>query len=74
LPPDLPLSLPSNLIQQRPDIRASEALLHNASANIGVATANCFRKFTVSANLSDSAPQVGQFFVGENTAGAFSPA
>jgi len=67
LPPDLPLSVPSNLIQQRPDIRASEALLHNASANIGVATANLFPQFQVTGSLTDSAAQVGQFFVGENT-------
>jgi len=40
LPQDLPVSLPSMLVRQRPDIRASEALLHQASAQIGVATAN----------------------------------
>ena len=67
LPPDLPLSLPSNLVAQRPDIRASEALLHNASANIGVATANLFPQFTVTSNLSNSAQEVGNFFNGENT-------
>lgn len=40
LPHELPLSLPTYLVQQRPDIRAAEALLHSASAQIGVATAN----------------------------------
>ena len=40
LPAKLPVSLPSSLVRQRPDVRASEALLHAASANIGVATAN----------------------------------
>lgn len=40
LPADLPLSVPSELVRQRPDIRAAEALLHEASANVGVATAN----------------------------------
>lgn len=40
LPTRLPLSLPAALIRQRPDIQASQALLHAASANIGVATAN----------------------------------
>ena len=39
LPRQLPLSLPSTLIRQRPDIMAAEATLHNASANVGVATA-----------------------------------
>lgn len=40
LPQDLPISIPSAFIQQRPDIRAAEATLHSASALIGVATAN----------------------------------
>jgi len=40
LPAKLPVSLPSRLVRQRPDVRAYEALLHAASANIGVATAN----------------------------------
>ncbi len=42
LPSDLPLSLPSALVRQRPDIRAAEALLHQACANVGVATANLY--------------------------------
>jgi NodT family efflux transporter outer membrane factor (OMF) lipoprotein len=42
LPHDLPLSLPSALVRQRPDIRAAEALLHQASANVGVAAANLY--------------------------------
>ena len=40
LPPDLPVSLPSKLVEQRPDIRAYDALLHSATATVGVATAN----------------------------------
>ena len=40
LPADLPVSLPSRLVEQRPDIRAYEALLHSATASVGVATAN----------------------------------
>ena len=40
LPTDLPLSLPSQLVEQRPDVRAAEAQLHQASAQIGVAIAN----------------------------------
>lgn len=40
LPQDLPVTLPSKLIEQRPDIRAAEAQMHAASAQIGVAIAN----------------------------------
>ena len=44
LPSELPVSLPSRLVRQRPDIRSAESLLHKASAEIGVATANIFPK------------------------------
>jgi NodT family efflux transporter outer membrane factor (OMF) lipoprotein len=46
---EVPLTLPSTLAQQRPDIRASEALLHQASANVGVATAHLYPQITLSA-------------------------
>ena len=49
LPSDLPLSLPSELLRQRPDIRAAEALLAQAGAKVGVATANFYPQFTISA-------------------------
>ncbi|HKT95371.1 MAG TPA: efflux transporter outer membrane subunit [Paraburkholderia sp.] len=49
LPDVLPVSLPSTLVEQRPDIRASEALLHAASAEVGVATANMLPQLTLSA-------------------------
>jgi len=42
LPGEMPLTVPSELVRHRPDIRAAEALLHEASANVGVATANEF--------------------------------
>jgi NodT family efflux transporter outer membrane factor (OMF) lipoprotein len=48
LPGKLPVSLPSNLVRQRPDVRASEALLHSAMTGIGVATANLLPQFTIS--------------------------
>jgi NodT family efflux transporter outer membrane factor (OMF) lipoprotein len=50
LPEDLPVSLPSELVRQRPDIRAAEALLHQASAQVGVATANLYPQIVLSAN------------------------
>ncbi len=51
LPDPLPVSLPSTLAQRRPDIRAAEAMWHEASANVGVATANLFPRITLSAGL-----------------------
>ena len=50
LPVDLPVSLPSQLVEQRPDVRAATEQLHAASAQIGVATANLLPNFTISAN------------------------
>lgn len=47
LPAELPISIPSALVRQRPDIRASEAILHQASAQIGVATANQYPQITL---------------------------
>jgi NodT family efflux transporter outer membrane factor (OMF) lipoprotein len=49
LPSELPLSVPSDLARQRPDIRAAEALLHEASARVGVATASLYPHLTLSA-------------------------
>jgi len=48
LPEQLPVSLPSSLVRQRPDILATEALLHQASANVGVATANQYPQIILS--------------------------
>jgi NodT family efflux transporter outer membrane factor (OMF) lipoprotein len=50
LPEDLPVSLPSQLIEQRPDVRAAAEELHSASALIGVATANMLPSFTINGN------------------------
>jgi NodT family efflux transporter outer membrane factor (OMF) lipoprotein len=50
LPQDLPVSLPSRLVEQRPDIRAAEESLHAASAAIGVAIANMLPQLTLSAD------------------------
>ena len=58
LPADLPVSLPSSVVRQRPDICAAEALLHQASANVGVATANLYPQIV----LSGSGGGVGTSF------------
>jgi NodT family efflux transporter outer membrane factor (OMF) lipoprotein len=72
LPVNLPLSLPSELAHQRPDILAAEAQMHAASAKIGVATAAMFPSINISAtygtagssfgNLSALAAATGQFW------------
>jgi NodT family efflux transporter outer membrane factor (OMF) lipoprotein len=46
-PPEVPIALPSSLLRRRPDIRRSEAQIHAATANIGVATADLFPKFNL---------------------------
>ena len=51
LPTDLPVSLPSQLIEQRPDIRAAQEQLHAASAEIGVSIANLLPNFTINGNI-----------------------
>jgi NodT family efflux transporter outer membrane factor (OMF) lipoprotein len=62
LPRDLPLSVPSQLVQQRPDIRAAEENLHSASALIGVAVANRLPSLTITGNVGSTAPQIAQLF------------
>jgi len=62
LPTELPLSLPSALVRQRPDVRAAEALLHAASAQIGVATANLYPQLTLSAAYGTEATDSDALF------------
>ncbi len=62
LPQELPLSLPSKFVEQRPDIRAAEANLHAASAQIGVAVANQFPNITLNAGIATQALTVGTLF------------
>jgi NodT family efflux transporter outer membrane factor (OMF) lipoprotein len=62
LPQDLPVSLPSRLVEQRPDIRIAEENLHAASAAIGVAIANMLPQITLSGNVGVSALTLGSLF------------
>lgn len=68
LPNVVPVSLPSALVRQRPDILAAEAQLHIASANIGVATANLYPSFTLTGNVTQGATNLGHFFSNNFTA------
>lgn len=62
LPLQLPVSVPSKLVEQRPDVRAAEAQMHVASAQVGVAVANMLPQFNLAAgvgSISSSAAQLG---------------
>jgi len=66
LPDTVPVTLPSTLARERPDIRASEALLHQASANVGVATANLYPQFIVSAGIGSERTRIEDVVNGLN--------
>jgi NodT family efflux transporter outer membrane factor (OMF) lipoprotein len=71
LPRELPLSLPSELVHQRPDILAAEAQLHAASANVGVATAQLYPRITLSASLTQAALMPTKIFGDQENAWRF---
>lgn len=62
LPPQLPVSLPSELVHARPDILAAEAQLHAATAAVGVATSNLYPRITLTASFSQQALQADELF------------
>jgi NodT family efflux transporter outer membrane factor (OMF) lipoprotein len=62
LPQELPLSLPSQLVAQRPDVRQAEENLHAASAQVGIAVANRLPNLMLSADVGSMALQAGQMF------------
>ena len=62
LPHELPLSLPSKLVAQRPDVREAEANMHAASAAVGVAIANLLPQFQINADIGSSALTFGRLF------------
>jgi NodT family efflux transporter outer membrane factor (OMF) lipoprotein len=64
LPQEVPVSLPSSLVRQRPDIRAAESLMHAASAQIGVATAALLPQITLTGSFGSEASRSGSLFTG----------
>lgn len=62
LPRELPLSLPSALVEQRPDVRAAEALARAASAQVGIAFANMLPQFSINAGIGSVAARMGDLF------------
>ncbi|GAC1666161.1 MAG: efflux transporter outer membrane subunit [Steroidobacteraceae bacterium] len=62
MPQELPVSLPSKLVEQRPDVREYSALLHQATAEIGVATANMLPQITLTGNYGQTASAWANIF------------
>jgi NodT family efflux transporter outer membrane factor (OMF) lipoprotein len=66
LPVDLPVSLPSRLVEQRPDVKVAEANLHAASAQVGVAIANRLPSFALSASAGGASTSLASLFTQGN--------
>jgi NodT family efflux transporter outer membrane factor (OMF) lipoprotein len=66
LPTALPLALPSQIVERRPDVRAAEAQVHSASAQVGIAVANRLPQFSISANYGGSAEKFTKMFSDNN--------
>lgn len=62
LPQQLPVSLPSQLVEQRPDVRQAEENLHSTSALVGVAVANRLPNFTITADAGAVATIFSKLF------------
>jgi NodT family efflux transporter outer membrane factor (OMF) lipoprotein len=62
MPLDLPVSLPSKFVEQRPDVREYSALLHAATAQVGVATANMLPQITLTGSYGQASPTVDNLF------------
>src|ERR1700688_873201 len=62
IPQDLPVSVPSKFVEQRPDVREYSALLHQATAQIGVATANMLPQITLSGSYGQTASKWANIF------------
>ena len=62
LPAEVPVTLPSELVRQRPDVLAAEAQLHAATAQVGIATANLLPQITLGGSYGSSATKAGDLF------------
>ena len=66
LPAQVPLVIPSALAQERPDIRAAQALVNQSGANVGVATANLYPQFSISAGAGSQRTRISDIVDGLN--------
>ena len=62
LPTDLPVGVPSQLVERRPDVRAAEAQLHSATAQVGVAIANLLPQMTLTGDIGSTATLLNDLF------------
>jgi NodT family efflux transporter outer membrane factor (OMF) lipoprotein len=62
LPPEIPVSLPAKIIEQRPDVRVAEAQLHSANAQVGVAVAAMLPQFSITGAAGGTATQFSWMF------------
>jgi NodT family efflux transporter outer membrane factor (OMF) lipoprotein len=62
-PRRLPISLPADLVRQRPDVRVAEQVVHAANADIGVAIANRLPQITLTGNAGSAADAVQRLFL-----------
>jgi NodT family efflux transporter outer membrane factor (OMF) lipoprotein len=73
VPPDVPPGLPSALLERRPDIRAAEAAMIAANANIGVAKAADFPQISLTGSIGGQSSRLTSLFSGPNSAWSFIP-
>jgi len=66
LPADLPLSMPSRIVEQRPDVRAAEEQMHAACASVGVAIADMLPQVTFEGTLGGTATSISKMFASGN--------
>jgi outer membrane protein, multidrug efflux system len=71
--PELPSGLPSDLLQQRPDIKAAEHELLAANANIGIAKAAFFPNISLTTNVGFASAELGDLFSGGQGTWNFMP-
>ncbi len=62
LPAELPLSVPAKLVRQRPDVQAAEALLHQSTALLGVATADMYPQLNLTGSIGSETVQASDLF------------
>ena len=73
VPPEVPVGLPSDLLRRRPDVRRAERQLAAATARVGVATADLFPRFSLTAALGLDATKPGKVFNWSSRYYSFTP-